>query len=83
MIIQVASKKKKKQALWSSPAPWMKFAKCSPLYSVRCSTQNSFKFVNDKNFAGNTLSNTLKHLIFIFIFIFNHEELYINQEITK
>ena len=32
---------------------------------------------------GNTLSNTLKHLIFIFIFIFNHEELYINQEITK
>ena len=78
MIIQVASKKIK-QALWSSPAPWMKFAKYSPLYSVRCSTQNSFKFVNDKNFAGNTLSNTLKHLIFIF----NHEELYINQEITK
>ena len=78
----------------------MKFAKCSSLYSVRCSlysnsyqeSWDSFKFINDKNFNGNTFSNTLKYLIFIFAFIFNllneignktKKKLYGNREMTK
>ena len=51
--------------LWSSPAPWKKFAKCLLLYSVSCVAYSnshqgwdSLKFINDKNFNGSTLSNT-------------------------